>query len=146
MNNWNFTGRLAKDAESKFLPNGDAIVNFSCAVDSGYGDKKKTTWPNCAMFGKRGEAVAPYLLKGTQVAISGELTNREYTDKDGNKRYSLDVRVNDLTLIGGKKDNEPQREAQPARKQASNQTDSFADMSDDIPFMNCLRGVRAYLV
>ena len=133
MNNWNFTARLAKDAETRFLPTGDAIVNFSCAVDSGYGEKKKTTWPNCAIFGKRGEAVAHYLVKGTQVAISGELTNREYTDKDGNKRYSLDVRVNDLTLIGGKKD--ASGDTPVAKQRTSNQTDSFADMDDDIiPF------------
>ena len=142
MNNWNFTGRLAKDAETKFLQTGDAIVNFSCAVDSGYGDKKKTTWPNCAMFGKRGEAVAPYLLKGTQVAISGELTNREYTDKEGNKRYSLDVRVNDLTLLGGKPEGRTEsREAKPAKPA----TGGFDDI-EDVPFANPYRGVRSLVV
>lgn len=102
MNVWNFTGRIGKDCETRYTPGGDAITSFSVAVSSGYGDKEKTSWANCAMFGKRGEVVAQYLVKGTQVAISGELTNREYTDKDGNKRYSLDVRVNDLTLLGGR--------------------------------------------
>jgi len=99
-----FTGRIGKDCESRFTSSGDAVVSFTAAMDSGYGDKKVTTWLNCSMWGKRGEAVSPYLLKGTQIAVSGELTNREYTDKEGNKRYSLDVRVNDLTLIGGKQE------------------------------------------
>ena len=102
MNNWDFTGNLGRDAESRYLPNGDPVVNFSVAVKSGYGDKEKTTWAKCAMWGKRGEAVAPYLNKGQLVGVSGEITLREYTDKDGAVRASLEVRVNDLTLLGGK--------------------------------------------
>jgi single-strand DNA-binding protein len=102
MNNLNFTGRIGKDCETRFTSEGDPITSFTAAMDSGYGDKKITTWLNCSMFGKRGESVAPYLLKGTQIAVSGEFTCREYTDKSGNKRTSNDVRVNDLTLIGVK--------------------------------------------
>lgn len=132
MNCFNFTGRLAKDAETRFIASGDAITNFSVAVDSGYGDKKVTTWLNAAMWGKRGEAVQPYLLKGTQVAISGELTNREYTDKEGNKRHSLDVRVNDLTLIGGKNDKQ-EYQPKPAQKPADEPGD-FTNFESDVPF------------
>lgn len=136
MNVFSFTARIGKDCETRFTQSGDAITNFTAAVDSGYGDKKVTTWLNCAMWGKRGEAVAPYLLKGTQIAVSGELTNREYTDKDGNKRYSLDVRVNDLTLIGGKPEGSAPRE-QPARQPANSgggTKNGFDEMEDDIPF------------
>lgn len=136
MNVFNFTGRIGKDCESRFTPAGDAVTSFTAAVNSGYGDKAVTTWVNCSMWGKRGEAVAPYLLKGTLVAISGELTNREYTDKDGNRRFSLDVRVNDLTLIGGKKDSGAQNDIQ-TQQQASapKQTGGFDDFDDDIiPF------------
>ena len=104
MNTWNFTGRLGQDAELRYSPDGKAIASFSVAVESGYGDKKTTTWPRCAMFGKRGEAVAPYLKKGTQVAISGELSERKWKDKEGAERSTLEVRVNDLTLISGKPD------------------------------------------
>jgi len=132
MNVFNFTGRIGKDCETRFTQGGDAITNFTAAVDSGYGDKKVTTWVNCAMWGKRGEAVAPYLLKGTQIAVSGELTNREYTDKDSNKRYSLDVRVNDLTLIGSKQEGSAPRE-QPPRQPAKQEPD-FTGMDSDIPF------------
>lgn len=136
MNIFNFTCRIGKDCESRYTPAGDAITNFTAAVNSGYGDKAVTTWVNCSMFGKRGEAVAPYLLKGTQVAISGELTNREYTDKDGNKRYSLDVRVNDLTLLGGKKDSGAQNNNQAPQKtdMPSKTGGEFDDFDGDVPF------------
>jgi single-strand DNA-binding protein len=138
VNNWNFTGNLGNDCEQKYLPNGDAIVSFSVGVKAGYGDKASTTWARCAMFGKRGEAVAPYLLKGQLVGVSGELTNREYTDKDGNKRTSLDVRVNDLTLLG-KRDGAPQERSQPApqRQQpapAKAAAEGGGDWDLDVPF------------
>ena len=127
MNNLNFTGRIGKDCETRFTSGADPITSFTAAMDSGYGEKKVTTWLSCSMWGKRGEAVAPYLLKGTQIAVSGELTNREYTDKDGNKRYSLDVRVNDLTLIGVKAD---QKQEKPAT--GHDAPKSFDDT--DVPF------------
>lgn len=134
MNCLNATGRIGKDCETRFTSGGDAIASFALAIDSGYGDKKVTTWLNCAMFGKRGEAVAAYIKKGGQVAVSGELTNREYTDKDGNKRFSLDLRVNDLTLLGGRGDSDKPADkpkpAQPAQAAGS----GFDDMEDSIPF------------
>lgn len=130
MNVFSFTSRIGKDAVIRFLPNGDPLVSFSAAVTSGYGEKEVTTWINCTGFGKRYEAVAPYLLKGTQVAVTGELTNREYTDKDGNKRYSLDVRVNDLTLIGGK--SEGKTASAEKQKPGHDAPKEFDD--DDIPF------------
>lgn len=141
MNNWNFTGNLGKDAESRYTPSGDAVVQFSVGVKSGYGDKATTTWARCAMWGKRGEAVAQYLTKGQLIGISGEVTLREYTDKEGQKRSSLEVRVNDLTLLG-KRDGEqsaPRSESTPAQNQQrsapqQNSGGAFADMEDDIPF------------
>ena len=128
LNSWSFIGRIGKEAEEKFTPGGDAIVSFSVAVDSGFGDKKVTTWVRATMWGKRGSAVKDYLLKGTQVGIVGEVTLREFTNKDGNKQSSLEVRVNDLTLLGGKKEGESQ--SQPAQKQSG----SFDNVDEEIPF------------
>ena len=133
MNSWSFTGNLGRDAEQRYTQSGDSVVSFSVGVKAGFGDKATTTWANCSMFGKRGESVAPYLKKGALVGISGELNNREYQDKEGQKRYSLDVRVSDLTLLGGKQSgdsapSQPQRNAQGAPKA------SISDMDDDIPF------------
>lgn len=131
MNAWQFTGNIGKDAESRFLPNGDPVVSFSVGVKSGYGDKATTTWARCAMFGKRAESVSPYLTKGQLVGISGEVTLREWNDKEGQKRSSLEVRVNDLTLLG-KKDG--QQAAQP-RQQAPAPQQSAGDWDDsDVPF------------
>ena len=132
MNAWQFTGNIGKDAESRFLPNGDPVVSFSVGVKSGYGEKATTTWARCAMFGKRAESVSQYLTKGQLVGISGEVTLREWNDKEGQKRNSLEVRVNDLTLLG-KKDG--QQAAQPRQQApAPHQPDSFGDFSDDVPF------------
>ena len=132
MNAWQFTGNIGKDAESRFLPNGDPVVSFSVGVKSGYGEKATTTWARCAMFGRRAESVSPYLTKGQLVGISGEVTLREWDDKQGQKRSSLEVRVNDLTLLG-KKDG--QQAAQPRQQApAPQQSDSFGDFSDDAPF------------
>ena len=136
MNSWNLTGNLGRDCEQRFTQPGDAVVSFSVGVKAGFGDKATTTWANCAMFGKRGESVAPYLKKGTLVGIVGEVNLREYQDKEGQKRYSLDVRVNDLTLLGGKSDRSesaPSQQAKPRNAQGAPKT-SFEDMDDDIPF------------
>lgn len=150
MNVWNFTGNIGRDCEQKYTPNGDSVVSFSVGVQSGYGGKKATTWARCEMWGKRGEAVAPYLLKGQLVGVSGEVTNREYQDKDGNKRTSLDVRVNDLTLLG-KKDgaSAPPEQRQPAAKPQSAPQQSgggFDDMDSDIPFANIGRGLSVHVI
>lgn len=131
MNAWQFTGNIGKDAESRFLPNGDPVVSFSVGVKSGYGEKATTTWARCSMFGKRGESVSQYLTKGQLVGISGEVRLREWNDEQGQKRSSLEVRVNDLTLLG-KKDG--QQAAQP-RQQAQAPQQSAGDWDDsDIPF------------
>ncbi len=138
MNVWNFTGNLGRDCEKRFTPSGDAVVSFSVGVKSGFGDKATTTWVNCAMWGKRGEAVAEYLKKGQLVGISGEVTLREYQDKEGQKRSSLDVRVNDLTLLGkkegGSDSRPPQKQQAPSQYVPPKPTGNFDDLGDNIPF------------
>lgn len=126
MNSWSFTGNVGGDAETRHIPSGEAVVGFNVAVKSGYGDKAATTWVRCAIWGKRGEAVAPYLLKGQLVGVVGEVTNREY-EKDGQKRYSLDVRVSDLTLLG-KRD---EARSEPAKAERHPAQDDF---DSDLPF------------
>lgn len=129
MNVFTCTTRLYKDAEQRFTQGGDSIVRFKGAVDAGYGQNKTTSWIKFNVLGKKGEGVFPYLKDKTQVAISGELANREYTDKDGQKRYSLEVRVNELTLIGGRNES-PSNSTESQSKSRSHE----ADLGDDIPF------------
>lgn len=132
MNVFTAVVRLGNDPEQRHTAGGDSIVNFNAAVDSGFGDKKVTTWLRCNMWGKRGESVLPYLSKGSQVAISGELSNREWTDKEGQKKLSLEVRINELTLLGGKQSG--QNNSAPEQPAANKHKPSFDDLGDDIPF------------
>jgi len=105
MNIYTFTGRLGRDQETRYTQSGMAICSFTVAVDYGFGDNKGTNWVRCSIFGKRAEGRLPsYLVKGTQVAVNGELRVREYDDKDGNRRTSVEVSVNQLDLIGGRND------------------------------------------
>jgi len=143
LNVWTFTGNLGRDAEQKHLPNGTSVVEFSPAVESGFGDNKVTMWPRCAMFGDRGAKALQYLVKGQQVAVSGEIKLRDWKNKDGETKTSLEVRVTDLQLIGKRQDiggeQAPRkRESRPAPastgQAAAKKRPSFEDMDDDIPF------------
>ncbi len=136
-----FSGRLGRDSEVKYIPSGTAVIEFSLAVDTGFGDKKSSFWLKCAMFGDRGQKLSQYLLKGQQVIVSGEFSPREYQAGDGTTKVSLELRVNAVELVGGKQDG-GQREAPapapaPAARQqapAARKPTTFDDMDDDIPF------------
>jgi single-strand DNA-binding protein len=129
MNVITIAGGLGRDAELKYLNNGDPICNFSVADSQGR--DKGTIWWNCTLFGKRAEALSQYLTKGQSVTVVGTITEREWQDKEGAKRKSMDVRVSEIALQGGRKDAEPQEERRQAPKPAPVQ-DSFD--SDEIPF------------
>lgn len=137
MNNITVAGALGKDAEQRFLPNGDAVANFSVADSQG--KEKPTIWWNCQLFGKRAEALSQYLVKGQSVTVSGNVTQRKYVDKDGQERTTMEIRVNDVALQGGKPQGAEQapRAASPRQapqRQAPQAAGGFADMDDDIPF------------
>ena len=99
-------GRLGKDAESKFTPNGTSVATFSIATswrqkDQATGEwKDQTDWHNIKLW--RSENVAPYLTKGTQVYIEGRLQTRSY-EKDGKKQYFTEVIAEELILLGGRR-------------------------------------------
>ena len=96
-------GNLGGDAETKFTQKGTAIATFSLPVVSGYGDNQKTSWVRCSIIGKRAEGgVVPYLKKGTQVAVIGEISLNTWTGKDGAEKTSLELKVDDISLVGGK--------------------------------------------
>jgi single-strand DNA-binding protein len=93
---------LGRDCEKRLTKNGDTVANFSVAVNSGYGNKAITNWVTCSSFGRQAESLMPYLLKGTKVAVSGELSLSEYMSKDGIAKSTLDVRVGSITLLSNK--------------------------------------------
>jgi single-strand DNA-binding protein len=128
MNVITVAGTLGKDAEVKYLANGDAICNFSIA-DS-MGRDKGTIWWNCGLYGKRAESLSQYLVKGQAVTVTGSISERKWTDKEGNERKTMDVRVNDVALQGGRKDAEPQEE----RRQAPKPAPVLFEDDSDLPF------------
>ena len=135
LNVWSFTGRLGRDAEIKHLPSGSSVLELSPAVDVGYGERKTTIWPRCSLFGERGVKLAQYLTKGTQVAVSGEMSLREYNANDGTTKASLEVRVNAIELIGSKRDDAPATSsAAPAPSRSSPYKKPAFDDDDSIPF------------
>ena len=128
MNVITVAGTLGKDAEVKYLANGDAICNFSIA-DS-MGRDKGTIWWNCGLYGKRAESLSQYLVKGQAVTVTGSVSERKWTDKEGNERKTMDVRVNDVALQGSRKDAEPQEE----RRQAPKPAPVLFEDDSDLPF------------
>lgn len=133
MNVLNAIGNVGKDAELRFTDKGDPVAQFSFALTSGYGDKAVTTWLNCNLWGKRAETLTPMLLKGTKIGITGELTNRKYAAKDGTEKYSLELRINDLTLLGKANVSDGKENASAPTRNAVAEG-SIEDMASDIPF------------
>jgi single-strand DNA-binding protein len=131
MNQLNAIGNISKDAVLKYTPKGDAVLEFNFALSSGYGEKKVTTWLNCSVWGKRAETLAPMLLKGSQIRITGEFCARPYTNTQGLDKLSLECRVSDITLLGKKGDSI----TPPAKDNApQHQNDDPMDFENDHPF------------
>ncbi|MEF3075208.1 single-stranded DNA-binding protein [Methylobacter sp. Wu1] len=137
-NVFSFTGTCGRDAEVRYLPSGQAVLNVAVACNIGYGDKQQTMWITVALWGKRAEGqLQNYLKKGQQVFCSGELRQREYQAKDGTTITNLDLNANILDLVGGKRENDQQSTQQRHDKPevAKGSTDNFGDSyDDDIPF------------
>lgn len=131
MNSITITGHLGRDIELRSLSDGTPVGGFSVADSQGR--DKPAIWWRCSLFGKRAESLAPYLKKGQQVTIVGTVSEREYTDKDDQKRTSIDVRVNDLALQGGRP-TERQEAPRAAPRATQRQADPIDDMDSDIPF------------
>jgi single-strand DNA-binding protein len=128
MNKITITGRLGRDSELRALPNGDPVLSFAVADDVGFGEKKRTQWFSCALFGKRAQALSAYLKKGQQIVVFGSLDLREWNDKEGQKRITPEVRVDEVVL-GGRPES-----TKAAPTPVPSEQNSFSDFEDDIPF------------
>ncbi len=134
MNNISIVGRLGRDAERRVTTNGKAVLQFTVADDVGFGDKKSTNWWRCSLWGAQAESkLIDYLVKGAQVVVFGEAAVSEFTDKDGAKRTSTDIRVANIQLVGGKGD-KPGESAAPRQSAPTQSSGGFDDMNDSIPF------------
>lgn len=100
-------GNLGNAPEVKILDGGKKMARFSIATNESYRNAKgekitETQWHNLIAWGKVAEIAEKYLTKGKEVVIEGKLVNRNYTDKEGNKKYITEVQVNELLLLGEK--------------------------------------------
>ncbi|HXG67579.1 MAG TPA: single-stranded DNA-binding protein [Blastocatellia bacterium] len=142
-------GYLGRDPELRQTPQGTSVCDFSVATTERRKDKagdlqEITTWFRVTLFGRQAELAAQYLTKGQQVYVEGALSQREYTDKDGVTRTSLDVRGTEIRFLSSASEGEqlraaaanaaapePKRQPAPQPKQPSR---PVAVTEDDIPF------------
>ena len=100
------TGRVGKDAELRYTPNGKPVLDFSLAVDSGYGDGKETQWWKCTLWGDRAEKLHAHVIKSKVLTVEGETRGAEphtWAGSDGKTRAQWALTVRQLAFVGGGK-------------------------------------------
>lgn len=130
-------GHLGREVDLKSLPDGTIVANFSLATSRKRGGNEVSTWWRCALFGKRGEALAQYLHKGDPVLIQGEPYLRSYTANDGTERQSLECDVREWAFVSSKGERQDGGgyAAPPAsRHKVDFQAPVDDGFGDDIPF------------
>lgn len=143
-------GNLGRDPEVRYTANGEAICNLSLATTDSWKDKasgerkEMTEWHRVSFFGKLAEIAGQYLKKGSQVYVEGSLRTRKWTDKDGQERYTTEVRGDEMKMLGSRQGmgggapmggggyDEPADYAPAPPK--NKPKPSFDDLGDDIPF------------
>ena len=131
-------GNLGRDPEVRYTPGGSAVANFTLATTDRWNDpsgekKERTEWHRIVVWGKQAEIAGEYLRKGRQVYVEGSLQTREWTDRDGNKRYTTEVRAQRFQMLGRPDDRQPvaARTGAPMEEVAEPEA-GFGE--DDIPF------------
>ena len=139
-------GRLGKDPETRFMPNGEAVCNFSVATSESWKDQsgqrqERVEWHNVTMYRRLAEIAGQYLKKGSQVYLEGCIQSRKYQGKDGIERTAYDIIANKMKMLGGgNNDGQQAQSAQtetptPPRRQAPAAPAAPAeDIDDDIHF------------
>ena len=101
-------GNLGADPETRYMPSGSAVTNLSIATSEQWKDKQsgeqkeRTEWHKVVMFDRLAEIAAEYLRKGSQVYVEGKLQTRKWQDRDGNDRWTTEVRANEMQMLGGR--------------------------------------------
>jgi single-strand DNA-binding protein len=99
-------GNLGRDSELRYTPGGAAVATLNLATTEVWNDKQgqkqeKTEWHRIVLWGKQAESLQEYLTKGKQIYVEGRLQTRQWDDKDGNKRYTTEIRGDRIVLLGG---------------------------------------------
>ncbi|WP_308032477.1 single-stranded DNA-binding protein [Neisseria cinerea] len=138
-------GRLGKDPEVRYMPNSEAVCNFSVATSESWKDQngqrqERTEWHNITMYRKLAEIAGQYLKKGSQVYLEGKIQSRKYQGKDGIERTAYDIIVNEMKMLGGGNDGQQAQSAQngappaPPKAKQTAPVQPHEDIDDDIPF------------
>ena len=144
-------GRLGKDPETRYMPNGEAVTNATLATSENWKDKsgekqEKTEWHNLVFYRRLAEIAAEYLKKGSQIYVEGRLQTRKWQTKEGQDRYTTEIIVNEMTMLGGKSSGggsfevvekpavSQESSAVPASKRPAPAKSNFDNFDDDIPF------------
>lgn len=106
-------GHVGKAEELKYTPQGTAVVRFSLAVNTGFGERKAVSWYSCQLWAKQAESLVKFISKGKPIQVVGEPQIRQYTTSEGKAGTSVDIRVRDITLLGGRDDQQPAAEEAP---------------------------------
>ena len=101
-------GNLGQDPETRYMPSGSAVTNFTVATNESWKDKQtgeqkeRTEWHRVSMFNRLAEVAAEYLRKGSQVYIEGKLRTRKWQGKDGSDRYTTEIIADEMQMLGGR--------------------------------------------
>ena len=137
VNKWIGIGNLTKDVEIKYTPSGVAVCNFSVACNERYKDKdgqqqEKVEFVNIVAWRQLAEICGKFLHKGKQVYLEGKLTTRKWQDRDGNDRYSSEIVIDEMQMLGSKSDSQ---QASPQQQpQQQEQAPVFDEEQDRCPF------------
>jgi len=104
-------GSLGRDPEVRYMPNGEAVCNFSVATTESWKDKsgakqERTEWHNIVMYRKLAEIAGEYLKKGRPVYIEGRLQTRKWQTKEGQDRYTTEIIADQMQMLGSNRDNQ----------------------------------------
>jgi len=133
-------GNLGRDPELRYTPQGTPVCSFSLATNERRKDRNTgenndiTTWFRVTLWGRQAETASQYLQRGRPVYIEGRLRVEEYTDRDGNKRHSLEVSATDMQFIAGAKSEDAAALAKAAAASANAKPQPTDPEDDDIPF------------
>lgn len=130
-------GHLGGDPELRYLPDGSPVASFSIATNETWKDKngekqERTEWHRCQAWGRLAEIAGEYLKKGAPVYLEGKIRTRKWQDKSGQDRYTTEIVVERLQMLGGKRDETESVEGE--KPQETKSQSAFDDFEDDIPF------------
>lgn len=110
MNKVQLIGNIVRDIELRHTTQGTPVASYTIAINTGYGEKQQTDYINISSWGKSGEFVHKYFKKGQAIALVGRLRSNNYEDRNGNKRYTVEVITEDIEFVRNKKEEKIQQE------------------------------------